>query len=84
MLKSLLLTGVCLYTCIAAVISIVFYLQDGLIMDKFDYYMEFMSMRLDDPQFRLMYGINEFDKWYTDYMEILSQKHGEPSEERQL
>ena len=27
-------------------------------MDKFDYYMEFMSMRLDDPQFRLMYGIN--------------------------
>jgi hypothetical protein len=46
-------------------------------MDKFDYYMEFMSMRLDDPQFRLMYGINEFDKWYTDYMEILSQKYGE-------
>jgi len=53
-------------------------------MDKFDYYMEFMSMRLDDPQFRLMYGINEFDKWYSDYMEILNQKHGEPSEERQL
>ncbi len=84
MLKSLLLTGVCLYTCIAAVISIVFYLQEGLIMDKFDYYMEFMSMRLDDPQFRLMYGINEFDKWYSDFMEILNQKHGEPSEERQL
>ena len=81
MLKSLLLTGVCLYTCIAAVISIVFYLQEGLIMDKFDYYMEFMSMRLDDPQFRLMYGINEFDKWYSDYMEILNQKHGEPANE---
>jgi len=48
-------------------------------MDRFDYYMEFMSMRLDDPQFRLMYGINEFDKWYTDYMEILSQKYGEPA-----
>jgi hypothetical protein len=48
-------------------------------MDKFDYYMEFMSMRLDDPQFRLMYGINEFDKWYSDYMEILSQKYGEPA-----
>jgi len=50
-------------------------------MDKFDYYMEFMSMRLDDPQFRLMYGINEFDKWYADYMEILNQKHGEPANE---
>ena len=49
-------------------------------MDKFDYYMEFMSMRLDDPQFRLMYEINEFDKWYADYMEILSQKHYEPVE----
>jgi len=53
-------------------------------MDKFDYYMEFMSMRLDDPDFSLMYGVNEFDKWYSDYMEILSQKYGEPSEERQL
>jgi hypothetical protein len=50
-------------------------------MDKFDYYMEFLAMRLDDPQFRLMYGINEFDKWYSDYMEILSQKHGEPTHE---
>jgi hypothetical protein len=50
-------------------------------MDRFDYYMEFMSMRLDDPQFRLMYGINEFDKWYSDFMEILSQKHSEPMEE---
>ena len=42
--------------------------------------MEFMSMRLDDPQFRLMYEINEFDKWYADYMEILNQKHYEPVE----
>jgi hypothetical protein len=50
-------------------------------MDKFDYYMEFLAMRLDDPQFRLMYGINEFDKWYADYMEILNQKHGEPANE---
>jgi hypothetical protein len=49
--------------------------------DRFDYYMEFMSMRLDDPQFRLMYGINEFDKWYSDYMEMLNQKHSEPMEE---
>jgi len=48
--------------------------------DRFDYYMEFISMRLDDPQFRLMYGINEFDKWYSDFMEILSQKHYEPVE----
>jgi len=47
-------------------------------MDKFDYYLEFMSMRLDDPQFRLMYGINDYEKWYADFMEILSQKHGEP------
>jgi len=50
-------------------------------MDRFDYYLDFMAMRLDDPQFRLMYGINEFDKWYSDYMEILSQKHSEPMEE---
>jgi hypothetical protein len=54
----------------------------GLKMDRFDYYMEFMSMRLDDPQFRLMYGINDFDKWYADYMEILNQKHGEPANEK--
>jgi len=53
-------------------------------MDKFDYYMEFMSMRLDDPQFRRMYGINEFDKWYSDFMEILNQKHGEPANENQV
>jgi hypothetical protein len=54
----------------------------GLKMDRFDYYMEFMSMRLDDPQFRLMYGINDFDKWYADYMEMLNQKHGEPTNEK--
>ena len=52
-------------------------------MDKFDYYMEFMAMRLEDPQFRLMYGINEFDKWYTDYMEILLQKHGEQAHDNE-
>jgi hypothetical protein len=51
-------------------------------MDRFDYYMEFMSMRLDDPQFRLMYGINEFDRWYSDFMEILAQKHGEFENEK--
>ena len=50
-------------------------------MDRFDYYMDFMALRLNDPDFRLMYGINEFDKWYSDYMEILSQKHSEPMEE---
>ena len=50
-------------------------------MDKFDYYMEFLAMRLDNPQFRLMYGINEFDKWYSDFMEILNQKYGEPANE---
>jgi hypothetical protein len=54
----------------------------GLKMDRFDYYMEFMSMRLDDPAFRLMYGINDFDKWYADYMEVLNQKHGEPTNEK--
>ena len=54
----------------------------GLKMDKFDYYMEFMSMRLDDPQFRFMYGINDFDKWYADFMEMLNQKHGEPTNEK--
>ena len=58
-----------------------FSIYKRVIMDKFDYYMEFMAMRLEDPQFRLMYGINEFDKWYTDYMEILSQKYGEPTHE---
>jgi len=53
----------------------------GLKMDRFDYYMDFMALRLNDPDFRLMYGINEFDKWYSDYMEILLQKHAEPMEE---
>jgi hypothetical protein len=28
-----------------------------------------------------MYGVGEYDKWYSDYMEILSQKHYEPMEE---
>ena len=53
----------------------------GLKMDRFDYYMDFMALRLNDPDFRLMYGINEFDKWYSDYMEMLNQKHAEPTEE---
>jgi hypothetical protein len=52
----------------------------GLKMDRFDYYLEFMAMRLDDPDFSLMYGVNEYDKWYSDYMEILAQKHSEPIE----
>jgi hypothetical protein len=50
-------------------------------MDRFDYYLEFMAMRLDDPQFRLMYGADEYERWYADYMEILNQKHGEYSNE---
>jgi len=52
----------------------------GLKMDRFDYYLKFMSMRLEDPDFSLMYGVNEYDCWYSDYMEILSQKHSEPVE----
>lgn len=43
-------------------------------MDRFDYYMEFMSMRLDDLNFRLMYGINDFDKWYQDYIKMLTME----------
>ena len=43
-------------------------------MDKFDYYMEFLQMRLDDAQFRLMYGINEFDKWYQDFTKMLTEE----------
>lgn len=50
-------------------------------MDRFDYYLEFMSMRLDDPDFSLMYGVHEYDRWYSDYMEMLNQKHAEPMEE---
>ena len=53
----------------------------GLKMDRFDYYLKFMSMRLDDPDFSLMYGVNEYDCWYSDYMEMLNQKHAEPMEE---
>ena len=41
-------------------------------MDRFDYYLDFMAMRLDDPNFRLMYGINDFDKWYQDYIKMLT------------
>lgn len=52
----------------------------GLKMDKFDYYLEFMSMRLEDSDFSLMYGVHEYDRWYSDYMEILAQKHYEPVE----
>jgi hypothetical protein len=46
----------------------------GLKMDRFDYYMEFMAMRLEDPNFRLMYGINDFDKWYQDYIKMLTEQ----------
>ena len=53
----------------------------GLKMDRFDYYLKFMAMRLDNPDFSLMYGVNEYDRWYSDYMEILNQKHSEPMEE---
>ena len=42
--------------------------------DRFDYYMDFMAMRLEDPDFRLMYGVNDFDKWYSDYMKMLTQE----------
>jgi hypothetical protein len=49
----------------------------GLKMDKFDYYMEFLKMQVEDPSFKNMYKVNEFDKWYADFMEILNQKHGE-------
>jgi hypothetical protein len=52
----------------------------GLKMDRFDYYLKFMAMRLDDPDFSLMYGVNEYDCWYSDYMEMLNQKHYEPVE----
>jgi hypothetical protein len=46
-------------------------------MDKFDYYFEFHQMRLDDPTFRDQYGAGEFENWYSDFMEVLNQKHGE-------
>jgi hypothetical protein len=51
-------------------------------MDRFDYYLEFMAMRLDDLDFSIMYGVNEYDRWYSDYMEMLNQKHGEPTNEK--
>jgi len=43
-------------------------------MDRFDYYLDFMAMRLDDPNFRLLYGINDFDKWYQDYIKMLTEE----------
>jgi len=60
--------------------SLYFIYERGLKMDRFDYYLKFMSMRLDDPDFSLMYGVDEYDCWYSDYMEILAQKHSEPVE----
>jgi hypothetical protein len=45
--------------------------------DKFQYFLEFVSMRLDDPTFRDQYGAGEFENWYSDFMEVLNQKHGE-------
>ena len=48
--------------------------------DRFDYYLEFMAMRLEDPDFSLMYGVHEYDRWYSDYMEMINQKHYEPVE----
>ena len=42
--------------------------------DRFDYYLDFMAMRLDDPDFRLMYGITDFDKWYQDFTKMLTEE----------
>ena len=50
-------------------------------MDRFDYYLDFMAMRLEDPDFSMLYGVGDYDKWYSDYMEILTQKYWEPTEE---
>lgn len=42
--------------------------------DRFDYYLEFMAMRLEDPDFSLMYGVGDYDRWYSDYMKMLTQE----------
>lgn len=45
-----------------------------LTKDRFDYYLEFMAMRLEDPDFSMLYGVGEYDKWYSDYMKMLTDE----------
>ena len=58
-------------------------LQRRLIMDKdkFQYFLEFVQMRMQDNDFAQMYKANQFELWYSDFMEVLSQKYWEPANE---
>lgn len=49
--------------------------------DKFQYFLEFVQRRMQDNDFAQMYKANQFEIWYDDFMEILSQKYMEPSNE---
>ena len=49
--------------------------------DKFQYFLEFIRMRMQDNDFAQMYKADQFEIWYADFMEVLSQKYGEPANE---
>jgi hypothetical protein len=44
-------------------------------MDKFDYYMEFHQMRLEDPDFAEQYDAHEFEEWYSDFYEMIKEEN---------
>lgn len=43
-------------------------------MNKFDYYLEFHQMRLDDPVFAETYDAHEFEDWYSDFYMMMEQE----------
>jgi hypothetical protein len=47
---------------------------EGDYMNKFDYYLEFHQMRLDDPVFRDQYDAHEFEEWYSDFYEMIKEE----------
>ena len=43
-------------------------------MNKFDYYLEFHKMRLDDSDFASEYDAHEFENWYSDFYMMMLQE----------
>jgi hypothetical protein len=56
--------------------GLTFTMQERLTnMDKFDYYLEFHQMRLDDPIFAETYDAHEFEEWYADFYEMIKEEN---------
>jgi len=46
-------------------------------MNKFDYYLDFHNLRLNDADFAAQYDAHEFDLWYADVYQSMVYEIGE-------